>query len=234
MNNQLSTTTTQTMSSLEIAELTGKNHKEVLRDIRKILEEVEIDSAQFCAQYKDESGKSNPYFNLPERECHLIISGYSAKHRLVIIDRWTDLENKQQLQNKIIDSNNFDAIDAKIDKIVNLIESKRTPNKYNKKAKKVKLKSITDDEINAVMHFFINNDGQHSIDRIVEGNIRKNVFTDKNYKPDRIEDILKILLKDNLLYCNNSSNYTLYECNSNMRTVWRYGYNHYFKTLNGL
>lgn len=39
----------QTMSSLEIAALTGKEHKEVLRDLRKILNEAEIDAAQFCA-----------------------------------------------------------------------------------------------------------------------------------------------------------------------------------------
>ena len=41
-----------TMSSLEIAQLTGKDHKHVLRDIRKMLDELEIDAAQFWATQK--------------------------------------------------------------------------------------------------------------------------------------------------------------------------------------
>ncbi len=84
-----------TMSSREIAELTGKEHKHVLDDIRRVLNEVKIDSAGFSAQYKDSTGRSLPMFNLPRRECDLIIAGYSAKYRLAIIDRWQELEQGQ-------------------------------------------------------------------------------------------------------------------------------------------
>lgn len=80
------------MSSLEIAELTGKDHKHVLNTIRKTLDEVGINSAEFSAQYRDASGRSLPCFNLPRRECDLIIAGYSAKYRLAVIDRWQELE----------------------------------------------------------------------------------------------------------------------------------------------
>ena len=41
------------MSSLEIAELTGKQHKDVIRDIRNMLNHLDINSAIFTAQYKD-------------------------------------------------------------------------------------------------------------------------------------------------------------------------------------
>jgi hypothetical protein len=68
-----------TMSSLEIAELTGKQHKNVMADIRKILDEVGISSAEFSAQYTDPTGRMLPCFHLPRRECDLIIAGYSAK-----------------------------------------------------------------------------------------------------------------------------------------------------------
>jgi phage regulator Rha-like protein len=84
----------KTMSSLEIAELTGKQHKDVLENIRKVLTEAEINSAEFSAQYKDSTGRSLACFNLPKRECDLVVSGYSVKYRLAIIDRWQELEQK--------------------------------------------------------------------------------------------------------------------------------------------
>ena len=38
-----------TMSTLDIAELTGKEHRSVLRDVRNMLEQLGVDAAQFCA-----------------------------------------------------------------------------------------------------------------------------------------------------------------------------------------
>jgi Rha family phage regulatory protein len=86
----------QTMSSLEIAKLTGKSHDNVLRDIRKILAEAEIDVLKFEDSYKSAQNKDVTCFNLPRRECDLVIAGYSVKYRLAIIDRWQELEAKQQ------------------------------------------------------------------------------------------------------------------------------------------
>jgi phage regulator Rha-like protein len=82
-----------TMSSLEIANLTEKQHSKVMADIKRILEEVEINHAVFSEVYIAGNGQEQPCFNLPKRECDLIIAGYSAKYRLAIIDRWSELEN---------------------------------------------------------------------------------------------------------------------------------------------
>jgi len=82
----------KTMSSLEIAKLTGKDHSKVMSDIKKVLEEVEINHAVFGEVYKAGNGQDQPCFNLPRRECDLVIAGYSAKYRLAIIDRWQELE----------------------------------------------------------------------------------------------------------------------------------------------
>jgi Rha family phage regulatory protein len=83
-----------TVSSLEIAALTGKRHDDVLKDIRRILEESEIGLGQFAASYLNTQNKQQPCYHLPKMECDLVISGYSVKYRLAIIKRWHELEAK--------------------------------------------------------------------------------------------------------------------------------------------
>jgi len=87
----------ETMSSLTIAELTGKRHQHVLRDIEKVLTEVEIDASKFGGIYFDVSNRQQPCYHLPRRECDLLVSGYNAKYRLAIVDRWHYLENQLKI-----------------------------------------------------------------------------------------------------------------------------------------
>lgn len=88
------TTSPITMSSLEIADLTGKRHNDVLRDIRSTLEQAGIDAAQFCAASKYNNNNTRTIYRLPRAECDLVISGYSVKYRWAIIQRWYELERK--------------------------------------------------------------------------------------------------------------------------------------------
>lgn len=83
-----------TMSSREIAELTGKDHKNVLADARKMLEDLGMRSADFSARYKDAKGEYRQCFNLPKRETLILVSGYNVQMRARIIDRWQELEAK--------------------------------------------------------------------------------------------------------------------------------------------
>lgn len=80
------------MSSLEIAELTGKEHADVLKAVDKLLIELEIDCREFSRQYKDKSGKSNRMFELDKDTTLCLVSGYNAKLRMAIIKRWQELE----------------------------------------------------------------------------------------------------------------------------------------------
>ena len=86
--------TSPTMSSLEIADLTGKRHNDVLRDIRSTLEQAGIDAAQFCAAQKYNNNNTHTIYRLPRAECDLVVSGYSVKYRWAIIQRWHELEQK--------------------------------------------------------------------------------------------------------------------------------------------
>lgn len=81
-----------TMSSREIATLTGKEHKNVLADIRKMLEDIGKTSAEFSADLPDAYGRMQTAFKLPKRETLILISGYSTELRAKIIDRWQQLE----------------------------------------------------------------------------------------------------------------------------------------------
>ena len=92
--NLLETINSQTMSSREIAKLTGKRHDHVLRDIRNMFESLDIQSPQNWVDYKDSKGRIFQECNLPKRETLILVSGYSVTLRAKIIDRWAYLESK--------------------------------------------------------------------------------------------------------------------------------------------
>jgi Rha family phage regulatory protein len=88
---------TQKMSSKEIAELTGKNHADVLRDIRNLQEQVGNESIFALVDYKDAKGETRPMYSLDKKQTLLLISGYNALLRLKIINRWEELEMQKSL-----------------------------------------------------------------------------------------------------------------------------------------
>ena len=89
----------QTMSSLQIAEVTGRLHSNVMRDIRNLLEQLE-DKAQFSFElgsYQDANGQNRPCYILTKEDCLLLASGYDANLRAKIIKRWRLLETERRV-----------------------------------------------------------------------------------------------------------------------------------------
>jgi len=84
-----------TMSSREIAELTGKRHDHVMRDIRKMLDELGEAHPKFGGSYQDSTGRTLPCFNLDRNLTDCLLTGYSAKARMKVIKRWRELESQQ-------------------------------------------------------------------------------------------------------------------------------------------
>lgn len=82
------------MTSREIAEMTGKEHKDVLRDVRVMFEQLDggAGASKFASSYLSAQNKLLPEFRLPKRETLILVSGYSVTMRAKIIDRWQELE----------------------------------------------------------------------------------------------------------------------------------------------
>lgn len=82
----------QTMTSLEIAEVTGKNHAHIMRDIRALLDQGVNESNFGLVNYEDKKGELRPCYNLTKKGCLILASGYNALLREKIINRWEELE----------------------------------------------------------------------------------------------------------------------------------------------
>lgn len=88
----------ETMTSKEIAEITGKRHSDVLRDIRNLVEQLEDDNERNFAlvEYTDGKGEKRPMYELSKKGCLCLASGYDANLRMKIINRWEELELKER------------------------------------------------------------------------------------------------------------------------------------------
>lgn len=86
------------MTSLQVAEVTGRQHSNVMRDIRNLLEQLD-DKAQFSFElgvYRDANGQNRPCYTLTKKDCLLLASGYDANLRAKIINRWETLEEAER------------------------------------------------------------------------------------------------------------------------------------------
>lgn len=83
-----------TMSSREIAELTGKRHFHVTTDIEKMLADLKEDATGFRAIYLDSMNREQTEYLLDREHTDCLLTGYSAAMRMVVIKRWRELEEQ--------------------------------------------------------------------------------------------------------------------------------------------
>lgn len=87
-------TSTLTMSSREIAELTHKEHKNVLRVIRDLIEQnlvAQIEPLKF--EYRNQWFD---YYELNKRDTFVVVARLSPEFTAAVVDRWQALENQQK------------------------------------------------------------------------------------------------------------------------------------------
>lgn len=83
------------MTSREIAELTGKHHQHVKRDIEKMLNELNEDVSKFGRIYLDSMNREQTEFVLDRELTDTLLTGYSAIARRKVIARWHKLEGEK-------------------------------------------------------------------------------------------------------------------------------------------
>lgn len=93
----------ETMTSLEIAEVTGRNHKDVMRSIREMEEAwVKVNGRKFAlVEYKDAKGEMRPCYSLNKTECLYIATKFNDEARAKLVLRWEELETKERSQYQV-------------------------------------------------------------------------------------------------------------------------------------
>ncbi len=88
----------QTMSSLEIAEITGKQHKDVMKAIRNMEEAwAKVNGRKFAlVGYKDKKGEFRPCYELTKTECLYVATKFNDEARAKLVLRWEELERESR------------------------------------------------------------------------------------------------------------------------------------------
>lgn len=92
----------QTISSIEVAEMIGKRHTDLMRDVRRYLEqfnESNLASVEFFHEstYKDGKGEKRPCYNVTKKGCefiaHKLTGVKGTEFTARYIERFHDMEN---------------------------------------------------------------------------------------------------------------------------------------------
>lgn len=86
----------QTMTSLQIAEITGKPHNDILKAIRKMEDAwAKINGGNFSlVEYTDNKGEKRPCYSLTKTECLYIATKFNDEARAKLVIRWEELEQQ--------------------------------------------------------------------------------------------------------------------------------------------
>lgn len=115
MNTLVAPSNTVTMSSREIADLTGKQHKNVLRDVNVMLDALEKAGSDLsqAIRYTDERGRTSEV-RLDRVLTETLLTGYSIPLRHRVVTRLAELE-KVSRHNILMPSNFAEALQLAAD-----------------------------------------------------------------------------------------------------------------------
>lgn len=92
----------RTMSSREIASVTGKRHDNVKRDILAMLKDLKADALSFEDIYLDGRNREQVQYLLDREHTDCLLTGYSVGLRMKVIRRWHELEGQSAARQTVI------------------------------------------------------------------------------------------------------------------------------------
>lgn len=111
----------QTMSSREIAQLTGKEHRNVLRDCETLNESYEklglLKIEQGYYTHPNTGKQQHREFLLTKMQTFDLLTGYNAELRIKVNRRWEELERQTQVATKALPQNYKEALLALVKEV---------------------------------------------------------------------------------------------------------------------
>lgn len=93
MNNLIEMSGEMTMSSREIADLTGKEHKHVMRDLRVLSDQLgDLFEGVVQPWTHPQNGQEYFEYHIKRDTCITLLTGYDAVSRMKVVKRWQELE----------------------------------------------------------------------------------------------------------------------------------------------
>ena len=127
MNELMNIENRNTLTSLEIAEVTGKEHKNILADIRDEISKLGTERAELIFQlseYKDTTGRKLPMYLLNSKGILQLGARYSAETRFKLIEKIEQLQKPMTVEDMIIlQANEMKSVKHRIDIVENKVDN---------------------------------------------------------------------------------------------------------------
>ena len=130
MNELVNLEQRKTMTSLEVAEITGMEHKNILRDIRDEINKLGEERGQLIfepTEYTDNFNRKQPMFELTFKGVLQLGARYSAETRFKLIEKVEELSNQNKpmtIEDMIIlQANEMKSVKHRIDIVENKVDN---------------------------------------------------------------------------------------------------------------
>ena len=90
-----------TMSSREIAELIESRHSDIVRSIQRLMSSNVISGYAPTAYTHPQNGQTYECYHLNKRDSFVVVAQNCPQFTARIVDRWQELEQKEQFQSKL-------------------------------------------------------------------------------------------------------------------------------------
>ena len=127
MNNLMNIENKNTLTSLEVAEITGKEHKNILSDIRDEISKLGEERGRLIFQqscYTNLQNKQQPMFLLNYKGVLQLGARYNAETRFKLIEKIEQLQKPMTVEDMIImQANEMKSVKHRIDVVENKVDN---------------------------------------------------------------------------------------------------------------